>query len=78
MAMANTATTPGSPGAPVAQLRSLVDQLVTVTTHDGEVTGVVLSCTRLSIWIVGDDDVDVVVAVDEITGLVHHAAPVAA
>jgi len=77
-AMANTATTAGSLGAPATRLRSLVDQRVTVTTEHGEVTGVVLSCTRLSVWIVGADDVDVVVALDEITGLAHHAAAVAA
>ena len=77
MAMANTATTAGSAGAPVAQLKTLVDQLVTVTTGEGEVTGVVLSCTRLSVWLVVGDD-DVVLALDEITSLQHHAAPAAA
>src|SRR3546814_9982718 len=46
MAMANTATTAGYPGAPVAQLKTLVDQLVTVPTAQGEVTGVVLVCTE--------------------------------
>jgi len=73
MAMANTATTAGSPGAPVAQLKALVDQLVTVTTGWGDVTGVVLSCTRLSVWLVVDDD-DVVVALDHITALRQHPA----
>lgn len=77
MAMAHTATTPGSLGAPVSQLKSLTDQLVTVTTHHGQVTGTVLSCTRLSVWLIAGDD-DVVVALDEITGLVHHPASVAA
>ena len=77
MAMANTATTAGSAGAPVAQLKAMVDQLVTVTTGEGEVTGVVLSCTRLSVWLVVGDD-DVVLALDEITSLQHHAAPAAA
>lgn len=77
MAMADTATTPGSPGAPVAQLKTLVDQLVTVTTVRGEVTGVVLSCTRLSVWLIAGDD-DVVVALDEITSLQHHPARAAA
>lgn len=76
--MADTATTPGSLGAPVSQLKSLTDQLVTVTTDHGEVTGTVLSCTRLSVWIVAGDDADVVVALDEITGLVHHPANAAA
>ena len=71
MAMADTATTSGSLGAPAAQLKSLVDQRVTVTTDHGEVTGTVLSCTRLSVWLIAGDD-DVVVALDEITGLVHH------
>jgi len=66
--MANTATTEGSPGAPATQLKSLTDQLVTVTTGQGEVTGVVLSCTRRSVWLVCDD-VDVVVALHEITAL---------
>ncbi len=75
--MADTATTPGSLGAPVTQLKSLTDQLVTVTTDHGQVTGVVLSCTRLSVWLIAGDD-DVVVALDEITDLVHHPASAAA
>jgi len=78
MAMANAAQTPGSAGAPVAQLRSLVDRLVTVTTELGEVTGMVLSCTRLSVWIVRDDDVDVVIALDEVTAVSQHATAAAA
>ena len=77
MAMANTATTAGSPGAPVAQLKTLVDQLVTVTTGWGEVTGVVLSCTRLSVWLVVGDD-DVVVSLGDITALHQPAARAAA
>lgn len=77
MAMANTATTPGSPGAPVAQLKTLLDQVVTVTTGQGEVTGVVLSCTRLSVWLVAGDD-DVVVALDAITSLHRHGTAAAA
>lgn len=75
--MADTATTSGSLGAPVTQLKSLTDQLVTVTTDHGQVTGVVLSCTRLSVWLIAGDD-DVVVALDEITDLVHHPASAAA
>ena len=55
-------------------MKSLVDQLVTVTTEDGDVTGIVLSCTRSSVWMVGDDDVDVVVAVGKITGFTHQPA----
>ena len=78
MPMANTAPTPGSAGAPAAQLKSLVDQLVTVTTGHGEVTGIVLSCTRLSVWLVSGDDADVVVALDDITGVAHHPAAAAA
>lgn len=78
MAMANTATTAGSPGAPATQLKSLVDQLVTVTTEHGEVTGVVLSCTRLSVWLVSGDDRDVVVHLEDITGVSGHAARAAA
>lgn len=77
MAMANSATTPGSPGAPAAQLKTLLDQLVTVTTAGGEVTGVVLSCTRLSVWLVVGDD-DVVVARRDITALHQHAGRAAA
>lgn len=77
MAMVDTATTAGSPGAPVTQLKSLVDQLVTVTTGQGEVTGVVLSCTRLSVWLVVGDD-DVVVALRDITALHQHAGRAAA
>lgn len=68
MDMANTATTEGSTGAQATQLKSLTDQLVTVTTGQGQVTGVVLSCTRRSVWLVCDD-VDVVVALDDITAL---------
>jgi hypothetical protein len=78
MAMADTATTAGSPGAPVSQLKALADQLVTVTTEQGEVTGTVLSCTRQSVWLVCDDDLDVVVALGSITALVPHARPAAA
>jgi hypothetical protein len=78
MSMANTAPTPGSPGAPATQLRSLVDQLVTVTTEQGQVTGVVLSCTRQSVWLVSGDDHDVVLALDAVTDLVHHPGAVAA
>ena len=76
--MADTATTSGSLGAPVTQLKSLTDQLVTVTTDHGQVTGVVLSCTRLSVRLIAGDDADVVVALDEITDLVHHPASAAA
>tara|TARA_R100000306_G_scaffold52259_1_gene49133 strand:+ start:362 stop:598 length:237 start_codon:yes stop_codon:yes gene_type:complete len=78
MGMAHTATTPGSIGAPVSQLKSLIDQLVTVTTDRGDVTGTVLSCTRQSVWLVAGDDVDIVVALDDIIGLVHHQASAAA
>jgi hypothetical protein len=62
MHMADTATTPGSLGAAVSHLKSLTDQLVTVTTANGQVTGTVLSCTRTSVWLVATDDADVVVA----------------
>jgi len=72
--MADTATTSGSLGAPVAQLKSLTGRLVTVTTDRDEVTGTVLSCTRQSVWLVAGDDVDVVVALDDITAVVGHAA----
>ena len=77
MPMADTATTARSLGAPVSQLKALADQLVTVTTEHGEVTGTVLSCTRQSVWLICDD-VDVVVALDEITSLVEHQHPAAA
>ena len=77
MTMAHTATTARSFEAPVAQLKSLVNQLVTVTTAGGEVTGVVLSCTRLSVWLVVGDD-DVVVARRDITALHQHAGRAAA
>ena len=53
MGMANTATTAGTAGAPVAQLKTK------------------------SVWLVVGDD-DVVLALDEITSLQHHAAPAAA
>lgn len=78
MRMADTATTPGSLGAPVSQLKSLCDQLVTVTTAHGQVTGTVLSCTRLSVWLIAGDDADVVLALDDITDVVHHPASAAA
>lgn len=78
MAMADTATTPGSLGVPVSQLKSLTGRLVTVTTDHGEVTGTVLSCTRLSVWLVAGEDADIVVALDEISSLVHHPATAAA
>ena len=77
MAMANTATTPRSPGAPVAQLKTLLGQVVTVSTGQGEVTGVVLSCTRVSVWLVAGDD-DVVVALDDITCVHPHGTAAAA
>lgn len=77
MTMANTASTARSFEAPVAQLKSLVNQLVTVTTADGDVTGVVLSCTRLSVWIVVRDD-DIVVPVDHITSVHQHGTAAAA
>lgn len=77
MVMANSATTAGSAGAPVTQLKALVDQLVTVTTGQGEVTGVVLSCTRRSMWLVVGDD-DVVVTLGAITSLHQHGTVAAA
>ncbi len=77
MSMANTATTPGSLGAPVTRLKSLTDHLVTVTTEHTQVTGTVLSCTRLSVWLICDD-IDVVISLDEITSLVEHERPAAA
>ena len=63
--MAITASAHGSVGSPVERLRSLTDTDVTITTHHGEVTGTVLSCTRLSVWLVCDD-VDTVLLLDEI------------
>lgn len=50
------------------QLRSLHDAEVTVTTYDGSFTGTVLSCTRLSVWLISDDE-DVVLALDEVTSV---------
>jgi hypothetical protein len=73
--MASTATT--SEG-PVSQLKALVNQLVTVTTPGAHVTGVVLSCTRLSVWLVAADDVDVVVPQADITSLHEHGTAAAA
>jgi hypothetical protein len=74
--MAITASAPGSLGSPVERLRSLTDTDVTITTHDGGVTGTVLSCTRVSVWLVVDD-LDVVVSLDDIvaiTGAGHASA----
>ena len=52
----------------VERLRSLHDAEVTITTHDGSFTGTVLSCTRLSVWLISDDE-DVVLAIDEISAV---------
>ena len=71
MPMAITAPRNGSVGSPAAQLRALADTDVTVTTPAGSVTGRVLSCTRLSVWLI-DHDTDVVIALDEITDVVVH------
>lgn len=74
--MAITGPAHGSLGSPVERLRSLTDTDVTITTHDGEVTGTVLSCTRVSVWLVVDD-LDVVVHLDdivEIAGAGHASA----
>ena len=60
-----TATAHGSVGSPVERLRSLTDTDVTITTPDGEVTGTVLSCTRVSVWLVCDD-VDTVLLLDDV------------
>ena len=73
--MAITGTAHGSVGSPVEQLRSLTDTDVTITTYDGEVTGTVLSCTHLSVWLVCDDT-DVVLMLDEVTDVVVHAAAI--
>lgn len=74
--MANTATTVRSVGARaqgghVERLRSLTDTEVTITTDEGTFSGSVLSCTRLSVWLICDD-VDHVIAVDEILDVVSH------
>lgn len=74
--MANTATTTRSVGARpqgghVERLRSLTDTEVTIITEDGTFSGSVLSCTRLSVWLICDD-VDHVIALDEILELVSH------
>ena len=58
--------------SPVERLRSLTDTTVTLVTCDGEVKGTVLSCSRCSVWIVGDDDLDVVVPLDEIVSIDDH------
>ncbi len=72
MTMANTEAI----GAPAERLRSLTDTDVTITTHEGHFTGSVLSCTRLSVWLVCGDD-DVVVALDDIVDVVEHHRAVA-
>jgi hypothetical protein len=63
--MATTGTTHGSLGSPVERLRSLTDTDVTITTVERQVTGTVLSCTRISVWLVCDD-VDTVLLLDDI------------
>ena len=72
MSMAITGTAHGSVGSPVERLRSLTDADVTITTHEGEVTGTVLSCTRSSVWLICDD-VDVVLVLDEVLRVVQHS-----
>ena len=72
MVMAITGTAHGSVGSPVERLRSLTDADVTITTADGQVRGTVLSCTRLSVWLVCDD-VDIVLVLDEVIEVVAHA-----
>lgn len=72
MTMANTEVL----GAPVERLRSLTDTDVTVTTLEGSFRGTVLSCTRLSVWLVCGDD-DAVVALDEIVRVDVHDRAVA-
>ncbi|WP_436795384.1 hypothetical protein [Actinospongicola halichondriae] len=52
--------------SPVERLRSLTDTTVTLVTFDGEVTGTIVSCCRSSVWLIGADDLDVVVPLDEI------------
>lgn len=74
--MANTATTARSVGARaqgghVERLRSLTDTEVTITTDEGTFSGSVLSCTRLSVWLICDD-IDLVIAVDDIVEVVAH------
>jgi sporulation protein YlmC with PRC-barrel domain len=65
-------------GSPVERLRTLTDTDVTLITHDGEVTGSVLNCTRSSVWLVGGDDCDVVVPLDDIIAIDDHGhAPAA-
>jgi len=75
ISMANTGATHGSVGSPVERLRSLTDTDVTITTHDGQVTGTVLSCTRASVWLVCDD-VDTVLLLDDIVDILpsHRAS----
>lgn len=75
--MASPETAPGVIGSPVERLRSLTDTDVTLITYDGEVKGSVLSCTRSSVWLVGGDDIDVVVPVDEILDVISSHASAA-
>ena len=75
--MANTTTPHGSVGSPVERLRTLTDTDVTVTTFDGPVTGSVLSCTRLSVWLIAGDE-DHVIPLDEILDVVVHEHDTAA
>lgn len=55
--------------SPVERLRSLTDCDVTLHTCDGEVKGTVVSCCRSSVWLIGPDDLDVVVPLDEIVDI---------
>ena len=69
MAMATTEPRTGAAGTPVERLRSLTDTDVTIITVHGPVTGSVLSCTRLSVWLISDD-VDHVIPISEIVDVV--------
>ncbi len=63
--MASPSTT-----SPVERLRSLTDTTVTLITCDGEVCGSVVSCCRTSVWLIGADDHDVVVPLDDIVDVI--------
>ncbi len=52
--------------SPAERLRSLVDVDVTLVTTRGTFRGSILNCTRLSVWLIGADDDDAVIPLDEI------------
>jgi hypothetical protein len=54
------------------ELRHLVGATVTVRTDQGDLHGMLLSCTARSLWLVDDTEDDVVVPIEDVVTV--HAA----